>query len=473
MRRWLAAPPAAVAMATCLLVTTAAAAPTTTPRPIVAPAPSVTVAALATPSTSPGPTPTSTPTSSPTPSASPTSTPTGTPRPSPTPPAASTPTPGPTARQKLIDDIRTRLGASLASAFSTQVALSTTLDQNAGAQQQVLAQLQASSALTAQLDASMAARDQKIRATEQSISTDRAQIRALARAMDEQPSSLLVRLLQAGSLHDLLVSAADLTAAGDGARTLETSLDHELRSLRGAQAQQAADRRRETDLQAQQARSLERLRALQLGEQQDGAALGASMLKVQAEISGAGSQDPELAVRIAQELQAELAQLIAAAEQDAWTQATLWLEANPGQVRDTAPVSTGHLFIWPLAGFVITQPFGPTDLAIEPPFGGYPHFHTGIDLAGPLGTPIWAAADGVVAAVGSGTTGYGNYVVITHAGGISTLYGHLDRTLVTVGAHVTQGQPIGLEGSTGNSTGPHLHFEVRVNGQPVDPMPYL
>jgi murein DD-endopeptidase MepM/ murein hydrolase activator NlpD len=78
-----------------------------------------------------------------------------------------------------------------------------------------------------------------------------------------------------------------------------------------------------------------------------------------------------------------------------------------------------------------------------------------------------------VAVVGSGTTGYGNYVVVAHAGGLTTLYGHLAVALVTTGQTVGQGQPIGLEGSTGNSTGPHCHFELRVDGQPVDPVPFL
>jgi len=78
-----------------------------------------------------------------------------------------------------------------------------------------------------------------------------------------------------------------------------------------------------------------------------------------------------------------------------------------------------------------------------------------------------------VALVGSSSSGYGRYVVIAHAGGLDTLYGHLSTTLVTVGQVVSQGTPVGLEGSTGNSTGPHLHFELRINQRPVDPMPYL
>jgi murein DD-endopeptidase MepM/ murein hydrolase activator NlpD len=97
----------------------------------------------------------------------------------------------------------------------------------------------------------------------------------------------------------------------------------------------------------------------------------------------------------------------------------------------------------------------------------------GIDLIEPFGSPVYAADDGVVALVGSSTNGYGTYVVIAHSGGLDTLYGHLSAALVTIGQRVAQGQPIGLEGSTGNSTGPHLHFELRINQRPVDPRLYL
>ncbi len=79
----------------------------------------------------------------------------------------------------------------------------------------------------------------------------------------------------------------------------------------------------------------------------------------------------------------------------------------------------------------------------------------------------------MVALVGSMTTGYGTYVVIAHAGGFDTLYGHLSTALVKVGQSVTQGTVVGLEGSSGSSTGPHLHFELRINQRPVDPTPYL
>ena len=102
-----------------------------------------------------------------------------------------------------------------------------------------------------------------------------------------------------------------------------------------------------------------------------------------------------------------------------------------------------------------------------------------LGIAAPLDSQVHAAADGVVALAGAETdgsghlVGYGNYVVIAHGGGMITLYGHLDRLLVQAGQAVHAGDPIGLEGSTGNSTGPHVHFEVRIGGAPVDPLSYL
>jgi murein DD-endopeptidase MepM/ murein hydrolase activator NlpD len=110
---------------------------------------------------------------------------------------------------------------------------------------------------------------------------------------------------------------------------------------------------------------------------------------------------------------------------------------------------------------------------LEPALGPYPHFHTGIDLAAPLGTPVMAAADGIVVAVAHTSVGYGNYVMIAHGGGVITLYAHLLETDVSTGDKVARGKKIGLEGMSGLATGPHVHFEVRINDQVVDPMRFL
>jgi len=102
------------------------------------------------------------------------------------------------------------------------------------------------------------------------------------------------------------------------------------------------------------------------------------------------------------------------------------------------------------------------------PIDGVEKFHTGIDLRGKEGTPILAAADGVVRSAGT-RGGYGNAVEIDHGNGVSTLYGHASELGVKPGDHVQKGQEIGEVGMTGKATGPHLHFEVRVEGKPVDP----
>jgi len=106
------------------------------------------------------------------------------------------------------------------------------------------------------------------------------------------------------------------------------------------------------------------------------------------------------------------------------------------------------------------------------PFNGKTEFHPGIDFAGKLGTKIMAVASGVVTWAGS-RYGYGNMVEIDHGNGYSTRYGHAEKLLVKVGQTVKKGQPIALMGSTGRSTGPHVHFEVRIHGRTVNPARFL
>ena len=118
-------------------------------------------------------------------------------------------------------------------------------------------------------------------------------------------------------------------------------------------------------------------------------------------------------------------------------------------------------FIWPVNGPIVS-PFGMR----------WGRLHAGVDIAVPSGTPIRAAAGGTVAIAGW-VGGYGNYTCINHGGGIATCYGHQTSIGVSVGQSVKQGQVIGASGCTGHCLGPHVHFEVRINGQPVDPMGYL
>ncbi|HEX8063007.1 MAG TPA: M23 family metallopeptidase [Allosphingosinicella sp.] len=107
------------------------------------------------------------------------------------------------------------------------------------------------------------------------------------------------------------------------------------------------------------------------------------------------------------------------------------------------------------------------------PFKGRAAMHAGIDLAGPIGTPIYATADGVVQRSEYNNGGYGNLVELDHGHGIQTRYGHLSKSMVAAGQKVKRGDMIALMGSTGRSTGSHLHYEVRIDGKAVNPVPFL
>ena len=130
-------------------------------------------------------------------------------------------------------------------------------------------------------------------------------------------------------------------------------------------------------------------------------------------------------------------------------------------------VSGSGAMVWPIGG-PITSEFGWR----THPITGDQRFHSGLDIGGDYGVPIHAAQSGTVTDAGW-ISGYGNAVIIDHGGGITTLYGHNQSLAVSVGESVGQGQTIAYCGSTGNSTGPHCHFEVRENGEPVSPYNYL
>lgn len=127
-------------------------------------------------------------------------------------------------------------------------------------------------------------------------------------------------------------------------------------------------------------------------------------------------------------------------------------------------------FVRPVSGAQISQAFGCTGVSIEPVDSACDagHFHSGIDLAATAGTPVVATAAGAAHVIAS-AIGFGLHVVIDHGGGLQSLYGHLSAVVIGDGAPVDAGEVIGAVGSSGNSTGPHLHFEIDRNGVPEDP----
>ncbi len=135
---------------------------------------------------------------------------------------------------------------------------------------------------------------------------------------------------------------------------------------------------------------------------------------------------------------------------------------GPGEKEKPPWHGKGLDLIWPIQG-KINSPFGPRGNRL----------HAGIDIASPSYQEVKAAMDGEVILARSSATGYGNVIVLRHEPAFSTIYGHMSVIIAREGDTVRQGQAIGGAGSTGRSTGPHLHFEVRHNGKPLDPMPHL
>lgn len=223
-------------------------------------------------------------------------------------------------------------------------------------------------------------------------------------------------------------------------------LDDDLRRLRSdAEVQEERARIEEdrrqvilTELEADWA-AQERLRA-QLADR---------ISLIESELDEMAAQEGELSALI-QRKQKEIAERAAAAN-----------VPSPG----TAQSAQG--MIWPTQGR-FSSGFGYR----RHPILGYSRLHAGVDIGNSSGTPIWAAKAGTV--IFSGWRGgYGNAVIVDHGGGVSTLYGHMSQRLVSEGTNVGTGETVGLMGSTGMSTGPHLHFEVRINGSPNDPLAFL
>ena len=380
----------------------------------------------------------------------------------------------PAAQQAVIDQVRAQLGNNLADALAAQEQIRKSLADNAVQQATVQGQIADVQAKIDALDIEIATAQRREAFLALRIDAERAQLQQLARAIYTAPTSVLVILGQAQSLSDLLTRISDVNSAGSRASDVKASLAKDL-------VEQQTERQLEQDARVEQVAQhdaldaqLAQLKVLQAQQAKSMADLDTKIAETKYELYLLKNQSAALAQQVADMLTQQEDALIAAAMQAVWTQVQLWSQSNNvGALPTSAGHSTKYRFIWPEPTSQISQPFGPSTLALEPPYGGYKHFHTGIDLVAPFGSQVLAADDGIVALVGNTTTGYGKYVVIAHSGGLDTLYGHLSAALVTVGQSVVQGQPVGLEGSTGNSTGPHLHFELRIKQNPVDPTLYL
>lgn len=299
----------------------------------------------------------------------------------------------------------------------------------------------------------------------------------LADAYRTQQTSLLDQLLSSGSFSDVLSTASAYLAYGDQDVALAKSIADDQAALDGLQLQVVATRYRtdqlrrdaeaaQADLHAQQAKlqaaqqklaTLEaKTKVVQDAQQSTFNKINNTQAKIDAYLKKAAKAE--------QQLQAKLQSLIKEAQRRAAERERRKHQLGGG--------GNGY-FRWPTTGYV-TQEFGCTGFSWEPPYGSCSHFHRGIDIANGNGTPIRAAASGVVAYVGVNPYDGAFIVDIGHSNGLDTMYVHmLVIYVVHGGQYVHEGQLIGYMGNTGHSTGTHLHWQVNRNGTPLNPRSYL
>ncbi len=323
-------------------------------------------------------------------------------------------------------------------------------------------------AKVAALDRQIADATQKVEAAEAEIARIQAQVDTVQRDIDRILAEIEASKVK---FHQ---SAVALYKSGGGGATNFTLLStsggaHEL--IAGSKYLGENSRRFERELQRQGS----------LKDQLDDAQ--SDLRKEQAKAQEAqqvAAQERDNVTQLRTQADGERDQVAAAEQQEQQAveairarKADFEAQYNAVQAQIAASVSRGnptpgnHRFIWPVNG-PIASGFGPRT---HPIYGGS-RVHTGVDIAVSQGTPIKAAGDGVVKMAGP-NGGYGNWTLIDHGGGLATGYGHQSRIAVSIGQHVSTGEVIGYVGSTGASTGPHLHWEVRVNGNPVNPLGWV
>jgi len=383
------------------------------------------------------------------------------------------------ARLQVIGKLKGTLQDNLQKAQAQEVALQQQIQETRDTINQTIDHITAAEQKISELERQIAALDAKIADERLLLKRTKAEYAAFVRATYKSDADPFAMLLGSPNFQTFLNRAVAIEHLTFMSRELLDQIHQTDLQLNAQQAlvkasKQEADKQR-ADLLGQKAA----LVAQQAQEQDLEAKLRSSISQVKWELTAIDSQSAALAQRIADMEIARQDQLIAEAEQAAWQQAQFWMQNN---LFNLPPASTGHStkypLIWPIQQGTITLMFGPCTQPFEPPGFGYPHFHTGVDVAYNQGTPILAADDGVVVAATTSLlngqmVGYGNYVIVAHRNNFFSLYGHMLGFQVKAGDTVHQGQLIGYEGSTGNSTGPHVHFEYRYGGQPTNPMPYL
>jgi murein DD-endopeptidase MepM/ murein hydrolase activator NlpD len=383
------------------------------------------------------------------------------------------------ARLQTINKLKGTLKDNLQRAQAQEIALQQQLQETRDTINQTIDKITAAEGRISELERQISALDAQIAEEQLELLKTKAEYAAFVRSAYKSNADPLAQLLAAPDFQGFLnraVAIEHLTYLANRLIDHIHVVDHLLHNQQDQVLvkKKAADKER-ADLVDQKAALVAQQAHQQLLESQ----LSQSIASVKWELVAINGQSAALAQRIADMEIARQDQLIAEAEQAAWQQAQFWMQHNLFTLPNAnANHSTKYPLVWPLQQGTITLVFGPCSQAFEPPGFGYPHFHTGVDIAYNQGTPIVAADDGIVVAATTSLlngqlVGYGNYIIIAHRNNFFSLYGHLLGFQVKAGDSVHQGQLIGYEGSTGNSTGPHVHFEYRYGGQPTNPLPYL
>jgi murein DD-endopeptidase MepM/ murein hydrolase activator NlpD len=395
----------------------------------------------------------------------PSATPTGSPNPSPSSPGLL----NRQAQDQLIGD----LTASEAHALMLEDSLSQSQLGLVALGQQILdAQKQIS-----ELDTRIAAVTVQHEEVSARLATDRDQLAATVRGLYKHQDSFFVSLIRSGGFGGLLETLGYSDVVVDQERQMVRTVQADEVALAHLQTTLTRSRATKNDLLTGLVQSRTTLAQAIATEQSLQTQLQATIDEALAALNDTQSDSPEVAARRAALERMKTDSILAQIEQAVFAQQNVELAAAL-VASDPVLTATGKL-LWPIPHATVSQGFGPTTYAFEAAYAGFAHFHTGIDLSVPLGTPVFAAADGVVVLARAMTdatgalVGYGNYVIIQHDAGLKTLYGHLLTIGVKEGDQVKRGQLIGLVGSTGNSTGPHTHFEVRIDNSPVDPLQML
>jgi len=383
------------------------------------------------------------------------------------------------ARLQTINKLKGTLKDNLQKAQAQEIALQQQLQETRDTINQTIDKITAAEKRIAELERQITALDAQIADEQLELEKTKSEYARFVRSAYKSNADPLAQLLAAPDFQGFLNRAVAIEHLTFLANRL---IDHIHQVDRLLHNQQDTVRAKKKEANKERADLVDQKAALltQQAHQQDlENRLRQSIATVKWELVAINGQSAALAQKIADMEIARQDELIAEAEQAAWQQAQFWMQHNLFTLPNAnANHSTKYPLIWPLQQGTITLVFGPCSQAFEPPGFGYPHFHTGVDIAYNQGTPILAADDGIVVAADSSLlngqlVGYGNYIIVAHRNNFFSLYGHLLGFQVKAGDGVHQGQLIGYEGSTGNSTGPHVHFEYRYGGQPTNPLPYL